>query len=61
LQPAEARLEENSMAEAAGIALAGREPEYLHFSRRQDVVVWAPRRLRGKSSASNSSATIYEK
>lgn len=45
LQTAEAELEENSMAAAAGIAVAERSPELLHFSRRQDVVVWAPRRL----------------
>ena len=38
LQPAEAELRENSMARPFGIDLAG-EP-LLHFSRRQDVVIW---------------------
>jgi len=32
------------MAEAAGIVLTPRKP-FLHFSRRQDVVVWRPERL----------------
>jgi uncharacterized protein len=45
LQVAEAEFQENSMAEAAGINLGGRKAELLHFSRRQDVAVWAPRRL----------------
>ena len=44
LQVAEAEFTENSMAEAAGIALPAQEP-LLHFSRRQDVVVWRPERL----------------
>lgn len=44
LQVAEAEFAVNTMAEAAGIALPTREP-LLHFSRRQDVVVWRPKRL----------------
>jgi hypothetical protein len=32
------------MAEAAGFALPA-EPPILHFSKRQDVVVWQPQRL----------------
>jgi len=41
LEPAEAELERNTMADAAGIALPGAAP-LLHFARRQDVVVWPP-------------------
>jgi uncharacterized protein len=44
LQAAEAELTSNTMPEAAGIYLAPAKP-LLHFSRRQDVVVWQPRRL----------------
>ncbi len=39
LQPAEAAVEVNSMA-PPGVALADDEP-LLHFSRRQDVLIWA--------------------
>jgi uncharacterized protein YqjF (DUF2071 family) len=42
LQPAEARIEVNTMAEAAGIRLSGIAP-LLHYAKRQDVVVWATR------------------
>jgi uncharacterized protein YqjF (DUF2071 family) len=45
LQLAEASFHENTMASAAGISLADEPPHLLHFARRQDVVVWAPRRL----------------
>ena len=41
LQPAEARIEVNTMARAAGIELPDRAP-LLHFARRVDVKVWAP-------------------
>lgn len=44
LQLAEAKFVENSMARAAGIALPSSKP-LLHFSKRQDVVVWPPRRI----------------
>ena len=44
LQIAEAQFAMNTMAEAAGIILPGTEP-LLHFSRRQDMIAWAPRRL----------------
>lgn len=44
LQAAEAELVSNTMPEAAGIYLAPAKP-LLHFSKRQDVVVWQPRRL----------------
>jgi len=44
LQVAEAEFAENSMAEAAGVALPAQKP-LLHFSKRQDVVVWRPQRL----------------
>ena len=44
LQMAEANVERNTMAAAAGIALPA-DPPLLHFARRQDVVVWRPRRL----------------
>jgi uncharacterized protein YqjF (DUF2071 family) len=46
LQLAEASFHENTMASAAGIALSTKEPALLHFSRRQDVLVWAPEKLR---------------
>ena len=46
LQLAESSLQENTMALAVGIAVADEEPAFLHFARRQDVVVWAPRRLK---------------
>jgi hypothetical protein len=39
LQPAEAGISENTMADAAGILLPA-TPPLLHFSRRQDVVAW---------------------
>ena len=42
LQPAAAAIEVNSMAAAAGIPLPHEEP-LLHFSARQDTLVWAPR------------------
>jgi uncharacterized protein len=41
LQIAEAEFAENTMARAAGIALPASKP-LLHFSKRQDVVVWPP-------------------
>ncbi len=44
LQGAEAQLMQNSMAEAAGLALPA-EPPLLHFSQRQDMVAWAPYRI----------------
>lgn len=44
LQEAEAQIDVNTMAEAAGIRLPGVAP-LLHFSRRQDVVAWMLRRL----------------
>lgn len=39
LQTAEAHIDVNSMAEAAGVTLPP-TPPLLHFARRQDVVVW---------------------
>jgi uncharacterized protein len=44
LQLAEADFRENTMAEAVGVTLPLRKP-LLHFSRRQDVVVWRPELL----------------
>jgi uncharacterized protein len=44
LQPAEAELERDTMAAAAGLTLPA-EPTRLSFSRRLDVVVWAPERI----------------
>ena len=41
LQTAEASFRRNTMAEAAGLSLPPAAP-LLHFSRRQDVVAWAP-------------------
>jgi len=39
LQPAEATIEVNTMADAAGIGLPSMAP-LLHFSKRQDIVAW---------------------
>jgi uncharacterized protein len=44
LQPADAAFTRNTMADAAGISLPDRKP-VLHFSRRQDMVAWAPSAL----------------
>lgn len=44
LQPAEVEVERDTMAAAAGLALPT-EPSRLSFSRRLDVVVWAPERV----------------
>lgn len=41
LQPADAEFTRNTMAEAAGVRLPDVKP-LLHFSKRQDVVAWAP-------------------
>jgi hypothetical protein len=41
LQPAEAEIRVNSMAEAAGF-MRPSEPPLLHFARRQDMVAWLP-------------------
>jgi hypothetical protein len=41
LQPATAQVTRNTMADASGITLPRSAP-ILHFSRRQDVVAWAP-------------------
>jgi uncharacterized protein YqjF (DUF2071 family) len=46
LQLAKAELQENSMAAAAGISIAAERPELLHFSRHQEVLVWAPQVLK---------------
>jgi hypothetical protein len=42
--PAEAELISNTMPEADGIYIAPEKP-LLHFAKRQDVVVWQPKRL----------------
>jgi uncharacterized protein len=44
LQPAEVDVERDTMAAAAGLTLSP-EPKRLSFSRRLDVVVWAPERV----------------
>ncbi len=41
LQPAEVVIERNTVGSASGIELEG-EPEMLHFSARQDTLVWLP-------------------
>ncbi|MDP9339464.1 MAG: DUF2071 domain-containing protein [Acidobacteriota bacterium] len=46
LQQAGAAIQQNTMALAAGISVASQLLELLHFARRQEVVVWAPRRLK---------------
>jgi hypothetical protein len=43
LQDASAQIEVNSMAAAAGISLPDTKP-LLHFSKRQDVLVWPLRK-----------------
>lgn len=45
LQQAEATIELNTMTDAAGIPLPAIAP-LLHFSKRQDMVAWAPIRLK---------------
>ena len=44
LQSADAEFRRNTMTEAAGLALPDTTP-LLHFSRRQDMVAWAPSHL----------------
>ena len=44
LQPAEAEIRRNTMAEASGIAL-GPTPQRLSFAYQLDVVVWLPQRI----------------
>jgi len=51
LQEAEAEFTGNTMAEALGIALISRP--LLHFARRQDVLVWPPRRLAASADSSS--------
>ena len=46
LQPAQARISENTMADVQGIALPATAP-LAHFAKRLDVVAWAPERLVG--------------
>ncbi len=45
LQDAEAEIEINSMASAAGITLP-QSPPFLHFARRLDVLIWSLRELK---------------
>jgi uncharacterized protein YqjF (DUF2071 family) len=45
LQPAQAELTRNTMAEASSFTLSDR-PLLLHFAARQDMVAWAPARIR---------------
>jgi uncharacterized protein YqjF (DUF2071 family) len=44
LQPAEAELTRNTMADAAGLSVPAMKP-LLHFSKRQDIAAWAPWKL----------------
>lgn len=44
LQPAQANIRQNTMAQGLGISLE-REPELLHFSRALEVLVWWPQRM----------------
>jgi len=55
LQPAEAEIETNTMAEASGVALPDRRP-LLHFSRRMDVVNGLPVRAGSGPAASSRRA-----
>jgi len=45
LQPAEAQFTKNTMAQGVGIVQPDGLP-LLHFARRQDMVAWAPRRIK---------------
>jgi uncharacterized protein YqjF (DUF2071 family) len=45
LQPARAEIAANTMAAASDVTIDG-PPALLHFSARQDVIAWAPERLR---------------
>lgn len=45
LQAAEAEFEKNTMIEAAGLPTPAGNP-LQHFARRQDMVTWAPKRIR---------------
>jgi uncharacterized protein len=47
LQPAEAQIAVNTMADAVGIRLPARAP-LLHFSKRQDMVGWTLKKVKGK-------------
>ena len=53
LQLAEAELECNTMGRSLEIPLGG--PPLLHFSRRQDVLVWPPRKLPPVANGSSTS------
>ena len=44
LQPAQAHIEVNTLAQPIGVDLPG-DPPLLHFARRLDVVAWAPERV----------------
>jgi uncharacterized protein YqjF (DUF2071 family) len=46
LQPADAVIRENTMADAAGISLPSVRP-LLHFAKRQDMVAWSPTTIAG--------------
>ena len=50
LQPAHAILDHNTMADPLGLVLPARAP-LLHFARRQNVIVWAPRRAELRAAA----------
>jgi uncharacterized protein YqjF (DUF2071 family) len=54
LQPADAVIRENTMADAAGISLPAVRP-LLHFAKRQDTVVWSP--TTGMASSASSSGS----
>jgi uncharacterized protein len=53
LQLAEAEFERNTMAESLDLALTAQP--LLHFARRQDVLVWPPRRLSAPADGSSPS------
>ena len=45
LQPAEAEIERNTMADRGTGSSLPTEPPLLHFAKRLDVVAWWPRRI----------------
>ena len=56
LQAAEATIDVNTMADAAGIRLPSMAP-LLHFAKRQDMVAWAPALRRDAGSADAAPAS----
>lgn len=52
IAPAEARFREQSMLTAAGLGVTG-PPDLLHYSARQDVLLWPARRIQHPTTSSS--------